>query len=194
MLIRQESRTDYRKIRELNDGAFGSTEESQLIDKLRTASKVLLSLVAEEGDDIIGHILFSRIQLDGPDSSEIAALATMCVSSVHQKKGIGGALIQQGLRILRQRGESAVFVVGANRFFPKFGFSSSLARQFQCEYAGDSFFAHELQPGWMKDKSGTVVYPEAFKRFELKCPSWRCLFWPLPPRRIGFPPAGPLAT
>src|SRR5436305_11132001 len=110
MLIRQESRTDYRRIRELNDAAFGSTEESQLIDKLRSDNRVLLSLVAEDGGDLIGHILFSRIEIDSGEKYPVVALAPMCVSSVHQKKGVGGALIQQGLRILRQRGENAVFV------------------------------------------------------------------------------------
>ena len=165
MLIRQEGRTDYRKIRELNDGAFGSTEESQLIDKLRTAGLVLLSLVAEEERDVIGHILFSRIQIEGTDGLlPVVALAPMCVSSVHQKKGVGGALIQQGLRMLRQRGENAVFVVGHKLYYPKFGFSASLAGQFECEYSGESFLALELQPGWMDGKAGTVVYPEAFKR------------------------------
>ena len=166
MLIRQEGRTDYKRIRELNDGAFGSTEESQLIDKLRTDGSVLLSLVAEEQEDMVGHILFSRIHLEAAGAAAIGVvgLAPMCVSSVHQKKGVGGALIQQGLRILRQRGESAVFVVGHKRYFPKFGFSPELARQFQCEYAGESFLALELQPGWMAGKSGTVVYPEAFNR------------------------------
>ena len=166
MLIRQESRTDYKRIRELNDGAFGSTEESQLIDKLRTASKVILSLVAEEEGEIIGHILFSRIQIEakGAVPTPVVALAPMSVSSVHQKKGVGGALIQQGLRILRQRGESAVFVVGHKKYYPKFGFSADLAKPFQCEYAGDSFFALELQAGWMKGKKGAVTYPEAFQR------------------------------
>lgn len=165
MLIRQEGRTDYRKIRELTDGAFGSTEESQLIDKLRTAGKVLLSLVAEEEGDVIGHVLFSRIQIDADGTSmPVVALAPMCVSSVHQRKGVGGALIQQGLRILRQKGENAVFVLGHKSYYPKFGFSSDLAKHFQCEYAGDHFFALELQPGWMEGKSGTVVYPDEFKR------------------------------
>ena len=166
MLIRQESRNDYKRIRELNDGAFGSTEESQLIDKLRTGGQVALSLVAEEEGEIIGHILFSRIQIEVPKGPPIpvVALAPMSVSSVHQKRGIGGALIQQGLRILRQRGENAVFVLGHRSYYPKFGFSADLAKQFQCEYAGDSFFALELQHGWMEGKKGTVVYPEAFKR------------------------------
>ena len=166
MLIRQESRTDYRKIRELTDGAFGSTEESQLIDKLRGAGKVLLSLVAEEEGELIGHILFSRIQIEHPDlpPMPVVALAPMCVSSIHQHKGIGGALIQQGLRMLRQRGENAVFVVGHKRYYPKFGFSVVLGQQFQCEYASDHFFGLELQPGWIAGKTGTVVYPEAFSR------------------------------
>jgi len=164
MLIRQESRTDYRRIRELNDAAFGSTEESQLIDNLRSNGQAILSLVAEDGGDIIGHILFSRIEIDNGEKFPVVALAPMCVSSVHQKKGVGGALIQQGLRILKQRGEHAVFVVGHKRYYPKFGFSAELASRFQCEYAGDSFFAHDLQPGWIEGKSGAVVYPEAFRR------------------------------
>lgn len=166
MTIRQEGRTDYKKIRELNDRAFGSTEESQLIDKLRTAGSVLLSLVAEEQEEIVGHILFSRIQIEtaGATAVPVVGLAPMCVASIHQKKGIGGALIQQGLRILRQRGESAVFVVGHKKYYPKFGFSHELAKQFQCEYSGDAFMALELQPGWIEGKSGTVVYPEPFNR------------------------------
>jgi putative acetyltransferase len=164
MLIRQETKTDYKKIRELNDRAFGGTEESQLIDNLRGEGRVLLSLVAEEEGDIIGHILFSRIRIEGKESLPVAALAPMCVSSVHQKKGVGGALIQQGVRMLRQKGETAVFVLGHKKYYPKFGFSAELARQFQSEYAGSTFFAMELQPGWMEGKSGTVVYPEAFKR------------------------------
>jgi putative acetyltransferase len=159
MLIRQESRNDYRRIRELTDAAFGSPEESQLIDKLRSDAKVLLSLVAEEEGDIIGHILFSRIQLENGGAVPVVALAPMCVSSIHQKKGVGGALIQQGLRMLKQRGENAIFVVGHKRYYPKFGFSAELAAKFQCEYAGESFFALELQPGWMEGKSGSVVYP-----------------------------------
>lgn len=166
MLIRQESRTDYRKIRELTDGAFGSTEESQLVDILRTAGRLLLSLVSEEEGELIGHILFSRIQIEHPDGPPmpVVALGPMCVSSVHQHKGIGGALVQQGLRMLRQRGENAVFVVGHKRYFPKFGFSAELGRQFQCEYASDHFFGLELQPEWIAGKTGTVVYPEAFSR------------------------------
>src|SRR5262249_35292730 len=154
----QESRTDYKAIRQLNDAAFGSPEESQLIDKLRTGGKALLSLVAEENGDVIGHIFFSRLQIAQPSGPSLpaVALAPMCVSSVHQKKGVGGALIQQGIRILRQRGEAAVFVLGHKTYYPKFGFSAELARQFQCEYSGDAFFALELQHGWMDGKSGTV--------------------------------------
>jgi len=165
MLIRQESRNDYKRIRALNDAAFGSTEESQLIDKLRSDGKVILSLVAEEDGDLIGHILFSRIQIEnGVATYPAVALAPMCVSSVHQKKGVGGALIRQGVHMLKPRGENAVFVVGHKRYYPKFGFSATLAAQFQCEYAGDSFFALELQPGWIEGKAGSVVYPEAFRR------------------------------
>jgi len=161
MLIRQEGKTDYRQIRSLNDQAFGSPEESQLIDELRQQGLAVLSLVAESEGEIIGHILFSRIKLgDEP----VVALAPMCVASVHQKKGVGGALIQQGMRILKQRGEKAVFVLGHKKYYPKFGFSAELAKPFECEYAGDSFFAHELQPGWLEGKTGRIVYPEAFRR------------------------------
>ncbi|HEY3738559.1 MAG TPA: N-acetyltransferase [Bryobacteraceae bacterium] len=165
MLIRQEGRTDYKHIRELNDLAFGSPEESQLIDNLRSQGAALLSLVAEDQGDLIGHIFFSRIQIvDGTETTPAVSLAPMCVSSVHQKKGVGGALIHQGLRMLKHRGEKAVFVLGHKRYYPKFGFSADLAAQFKSEYSGDSFFALELQPGWMENRTGTLVYPEAFSR------------------------------
>ena len=166
MLIRQESRSDYKNIRQLNDAAFGSTEESQLIDHLRAEGSAVLSLVAEDEGDIIGHIMFSRVEIVGKAGAPmpVVALAPMAVSSVHQRKGVGGALIQQGLRILKQRGEKAVFVVGHKSYYPKFGFSAALAAPFKCEYSGDSFFALELQPAWIAGKKGTVVYPETFRR------------------------------
>jgi putative acetyltransferase len=168
MLIRQETKNDYKAIRQLNDGEFGGSEQSYLIDQLRSDSLVLLSLVADEGGDMIGHILFSRIQIDPPKAkaAPIAAVALgpMCVSSVHQKKGVGGALIQQGLRILKQRGESIVFVLGHKKYYPKFGFTPELAAKFSSEHAGGNFFAIELQPGWAAGKSGAVRYPDAFSR------------------------------
>jgi putative acetyltransferase len=166
MLIRQETKNDHKAIRELNNGAFGSTEESYLIDRLRTDSLVLLSLVADDGGEVIGHILFSRILIEQPGKQPpiaAVALAPMCVSSVHQKRGVGGALIQQGLRILKQKGETIVFVLGHNKYYPKFGFTPELAARFKSEHSGGNFFAVELQPGWAAGKSGTIRYPEAFK-------------------------------
>ena len=166
MVIRQETKSDHRAIRQLNDGAFGGTEESYLIDRLRTDALVLLSLVADDAGEIIGHIFFSRIRIEPSDPKQpgmdAVALAPMCVSSVHQKKGIGGALIQTGLRMLKQRGEPIVFVLGHKSYYPKFGFAPELAAQFTSAYAGDNFFAIELQPGWAAGKAGKLQYPEAF--------------------------------
>ena len=72
----------------------------------------LESLVAEDDDNIVGHIMFSPVRLTGADEIRTMALAPMAVTPARQRAGIGSALVRGGLAECRRQGVEAVFVVG----------------------------------------------------------------------------------
>lgn len=162
--VRPEAPTDYDAIREVNEAAFKGLEEADLVESLRRDRVVLLSLVAELDGQVVGHILFSRMSIDSPDGAIVAAaaLAPMAVAPEHQRQGIGGRLIRHGLDRLRSLDERIVIVVGHPEYYPRFGFSSALARSLESPFPAEAFMAFELFPGALDGIRGRVRYPDAF--------------------------------
>ena len=150
-------------IRNVNEAAFGGLEEADLVDNLRGGDHLILSLVAELDDRVVGHILFSRMWIETPSGrASAAALAPMAVLPGHQRKGIGSLLVRRGLESLRARGEEIVIVVGHPEFYPRFGFSSDRAESLESPFPREAFMALELRPGALDGVQGAVVYPAAF--------------------------------
>ena len=85
----------------------------------------------------------------------------MCSSDLHQKQGIGSALVRAGLDLCRARGVKAVIVLGDNDYYGRFGFSAALAEGIACAYAGPHFQALELEPGALHGIK-SVAYAGAF--------------------------------
>ncbi|HEY9080721.1 N-acetyltransferase [Magnetovibrio sp.] len=165
MRIREEQPDDFEGIRAVNDAAFGGTDESELIDRLREADLVITALVAEEYGEIVGHILFSELEVTSDDhkrSIRAAALAPMAVAPTHQRLGIGSELVRQGLEKCRENGIEAVVVVGHERFYPRFGFSAQIAECLKSPFSGPFSMVLTLKQGVFDDFSGFVIYPDAF--------------------------------
>jgi len=161
--VRAENAAERSAIRSINEAAFGGQDEADLVDRLRADGLVLVSLVAEMQQRIVGHILFSRMSIETTGSSVSAvALAPMAVLPEHQRRGIGGQLIRHGLNLLRARGERIVIVVGHSDYYPRFGFSSEKARSIEGPFPRDVFMAMELSPGALNGVHGRVTYPAAF--------------------------------
>ena len=162
-IVRAERRSDYPAIRGVNEAAFGGTEEASLVESLREAGVVLLSLVAETGTRVVGHVLFSRMSIDTPNGAVPAvALAPVAVLPAYQRQGIGGRLIRDGLDALRGLGERIVIVVGHPAYYPRFGFSSGRASGLDSPFPADVFMALELTANALREIHGTVRYPQAF--------------------------------
>lgn len=163
VVIRPRLASDDATIRQLNDRAFGSTYESGLIEALRAAGLAVVELVDADGDDIVGHILFSElgVTIDGRRIRSLA-LAPMAVRQDRRKQGIGGALVQAGLREARASGWQAVIVLGHPGYYPRFGFSADRARPLDAPFSGDAFMALELEQGALSGNGGRVVYPPPF--------------------------------
>ncbi|MFG0265970.1 MAG: GNAT family N-acetyltransferase [Rhodopirellula sp. JB055] len=102
---------------------FGHHGEADLITALREQSEHILSLVAIEDDRVIGHVLFSPAEILGPNFAATGTgLAPMAVHPSHQRKGIGAALITEGLRRLDGLGNRFTIVAGHPEYYPRFGF------------------------------------------------------------------------
>jgi putative acetyltransferase len=164
--IRDEEPDDLIAIERVNRAAFDGDLEARLVDRLRSDGLVIASLVAVQEDQIVGHILFSDLPIDSENGAVRAvSLAPMAVSPKFQRQGIGSALVWKGLERCRERGRTMVIVVGHPEYYPRFGFSSELAKRLQSPYSGDCWMALELVPGAHNDLCGTVRYPEAFDIF-----------------------------
>ena len=96
MLVRSEKHTDRSAVRRVNARAFATPAESKLVDALRSLARPLISLVAEKGKEVVGHILFSPVSLDSRPGLRVMGLAPMAVDPGHQRNGIGAALVKAG--------------------------------------------------------------------------------------------------
>ena len=131
---------------------------------LREQAEPVVSLVAEEGGSIIGHIMFSPVVLPEHPRLKIMGLAPMAVVPKHQRRGVGSSLVRAGLEACKTLGFGAVVVLGHPEYYPRFGFSPAVGYGIRCEYEvpGDTFMVIELQPGFLKGVTGTVKYHVAF--------------------------------
>jgi putative acetyltransferase len=163
VLVREETPLDLEAIREVNRRAFGQGDEARLVDALRDGGYARLSLVAEEGGRVVGHVLFSDLPIVMQAGAlQALALAPVAVLPERQRQGIGSRLIREGLRACSEAGHPAVVVLGHADYYPRFGFSAWLAERLQAPFSGPSFMALELVPGALAGVTGEVRYPPPF--------------------------------
>ncbi len=163
---RLEMPTDRAAIRAVLRDAFDQDAEGQLVDALRDQGYARLALVATEIDELVGYILFSHTTIQTADASlDALALAPLAVTPSRQGRGIGSALVREGLSRCTEQGHRIVLVVGHPAYYPRFGFSAELALPLASPYAGPSFMALELVAGALSNVRGTVQYPAPFSAF-----------------------------
>ena len=166
MPIRFERQEDIPHIRSVNLAAFETALEANLVDALRARANPILSLVAEDagGDAIIGHILFTPVTLDGAGDLRLMGLAPMAVLPAKQRRGVGSALVREGLEQCRRIAVDAVVVLGHAEYYPRFGFAPSSRFGIRSEYdvPDDVFMVLELREGALQGRTGMVHYHPAF--------------------------------
>ncbi|MEY4880042.1 MAG: hypothetical protein RJB62_1511 [Pseudomonadota bacterium] len=163
MIVRDENEEDRGALDALHRAAFGGGDEMALVHRLHDEDLVALSLVATIGGHIVGHALFSRLdmEIDGRKVRALA-LAPMAVVPLRQRQGVGTRLMGESLLRLGKTRYEAVIVVGHEDYYPRFGFSSELARKLASPFQTDAFMALELKEGALEGEKGRVIYPPAF--------------------------------
>ncbi|GAC1041886.1 GNAT family N-acetyltransferase [Rhizobium sp. No.120] len=128
MEIRPEQPGDAEAIRRTTKMAFASMEhssqtEAQIVDALRSAEALTISLVAIEDGDVVGHIAFSPVTIDGKDVGWYG-LGPLSVTPDCQRHGIGGALVREGLLRLANMDAKGCVVLGDPDYYKRFGFDN----------------------------------------------------------------------
>lgn len=162
--IRDEQPGDAAAIRELATRAFGGPCEAQIIDALRDSCPGLVSLVAVEDGDIVGHILFSPVTINGSTISGMS-LAPMAVLPERQRRGIGTELVRHGLARLREDGCPFVIVLGHPDYYPRFGFVPASMYGLKSQWEGvpdEAFMVIIFHEQIMNSASGVVRYRDEF--------------------------------
>jgi putative acetyltransferase len=163
--IRDERVEDVIAIRRVIERAFGQSAEADLVDALRRGEALTISMVAEAGGEIVGHVAFSPVIIRSGDAThEALGLAPLAVIPERQRHGIGAALVRAGLEACRAGGHGVVVLVGEPAYYLRFGFS--VASEFGLECAipvpAEVFLAVELSPGALAGCSGVVSYRPEF--------------------------------
>lgn len=156
--IRPATPGDAADIHHIVTSAFGREDEARLVQLIVDRGQALISLVAVSGDEMVGHVLVSPIELAA--GIRCAGIAPLSVLPVHQGRGFGSALMNHAIVAAREAGFDALFLLGDPDYYHRFGFRAARVGN---EYgATDAFMALELRHGCLQGVSGTARYVDAF--------------------------------
>ena len=128
MKIRPETSQDISAIEKITIAAFdgkpySDQTEHLIIDRLREARAMSVSLVAEMDEKVVGHVAFSVVTINGADIGWYG-LGPVSVSPEWQKQGIGSKLIREGLSLIREKGAKGCVLEGDPAYYQRFGFKA----------------------------------------------------------------------
>jgi predicted N-acetyltransferase YhbS len=162
MRITLERPTDAPEIRRLTEAAFKGAPhsegtEAQIVDALRAAGALKISLIALEADAIVGHCVFSPVSING-ETRGWYGLGPVSVAPEAQRRGIGQALIRDGLKRLELINAAGCVVLGDPGYYGRFGFESD--PELVYGHAPPGYFQRLLFAG--APPEGEVHYHPAF--------------------------------
>lgn len=162
MIIRNETKADIEAISTVTISAFrtlaisGHTEQF-IINALRDADALSISLVAEIDGQVVGHVAFSPVTIsDG--NPDWYGLGPVSVLPEYQKQGIGKSLINEGLAMLKARGGKGCVLVGDPGYYKRFGFRNIPA----LIYEGIPQEVFLALPFENETPQGTVLFHQGF--------------------------------
>ncbi len=170
--LRQESVEDYLAVNQLIKAAFAKIEfsdqtEHHLVTRLRKSEAFVpeLSLVAIANNQVVGHILLSKIKIKSEHQIfDSLALAPVSVLPDFQNKGIGGELIEAAHVKAKELGFQSVILIGHADYYPRFGYELTEKYQinFPFEVPSENGMVKLLTEHALDGVSGEVVYPKEF--------------------------------
>lgn len=175
--IRQERPEDFAEVNNLVEETFKEVEfsdqtEHLLVERLRKSKTYIpeLSIIAEIKDEIIGHILLTKININNENNTfSSLGLAPVSVKPKYQNMGIGGKLIVESHKIAKILGHTSIILLGHDNYYPKFGYQ--LTKKFGITLPYDvpeeNCMAIELVKDALKHVNGVVEYPNEFNDLKI---------------------------
>lgn len=172
MIIRQENEKDFKAVYSLIDIAFKNVPYSDntehfLVNRLRKSEAYIpkLSLVAEIDNEIVGHIILTKIfVVNGEKRFPSLALAPVSVLPSYQGQGIGGKLIVEAHKRAKELGYESVILLGHSNYYPRFGYrkTNEFGIKLPFEVPEENCMAIELVDGALNNVCGVVEYSKPF--------------------------------
>lgn len=178
IVVRLEEKKDYRRVEEITREAFsypgriegggiGCPFEHWMVHALREKDGISqLSYVAEVGDRLVGHIIYSHAHVKTSDGTVVPVLnfGPLSVLPEYQRQGVGKALMKATIRRATELGYGAILFFGRPEYYPQFGFVE--AKEYHItDKNGDNypaFMAMELKPGYLQGIQGKYFESEIY--------------------------------
>ena len=140
--------------------------EGRIIDALRSAAVLTLSLVAVADGEAIGRAAFSAVRVE-EGAQDWFGLGPVAVRTDPQRRGLGQALIGGGLQRLAATNAGGCVVLGDPAYYGRFGFKPAAIHDLHCRWPGTetAFQLYPLAENALHDAHGEVTFPAAFNRF-----------------------------
>jgi putative acetyltransferase len=163
MIIRLETTQDMNAIEQVTIAAFNGKSYSDqtehlIIQRLREAGAMTLSLVAEADGKVIGHVVFSVVTIDG-ENKDWYGLGPVSVLPEFQRQGTGSKLIEAGLFKIRDLGAKGCVLEGSPAYYQRFGFKAYPGLFYEGAPAPEYFMA---LPFFDEIPTGRVEFHKAF--------------------------------
>lgn len=159
--VRAERAGDAAAIFAVHAEAFPTEAEARLVDALRAAGRLSVSMVAELDGEVVGHAGFSPVTLTGTQGG--LGLAPVGVRESARRRGAAAAAIRAGLVRCEDLGAPFVVVLGSPAYYARFGFGPASDFKLRDEYGGgDAFQVLELQASALPAAGGLVQYAPEF--------------------------------
>jgi putative acetyltransferase len=163
-IARTEEAVDILAIAAVNRACFPTDAEANLVDALRAAGRLSISLVAVVDSEVVGHVAFSPVTTASGATG--LGLGPLAVLEKHRRKGIGAHLVRTGLLACKTADYGWAVVLGDPAYYSPFGFRTAsefgLSDEFQ---GGEHFQAIDLIAGQLPQNAGVVRYAPEFNTF-----------------------------
>ena len=156
IIIQKETPENYPAIHEILRACFNREGEGNLVKALRVNDRAILSLVAMQNAEVVGHVMFTPVTTSPLSTAIGLGLAPLAVKPEYQKQGIGAKLVKEGLRLCAELGYDYVVLLGNPKYYQCFGFRKASDFGMQNEYGVDEPFMlikltnRDLQNGLIK--------------------------------------------
>ena len=158
-MIRQTQESDLKEVFNLIHSSFSNKAESDLVKQLISDGDVLINLVVESSDTIIGNVVVSQITMEPDIGLFCGGVAPVSVVPDQQSSGVGSKLMTAAINESKKMGIDALFLLGDPNYYKRFGFVVST---FKNDYSVENFRELELTEDCLVNIKSKVTYANAF--------------------------------